>query len=174
VFDQNHQSSTPPASLGQADKFIFSQRCPPQPPSTFIKHIHKTVSLSFFVSRLLGRIPFHGLTFYVALTARFGIGCFVDLARHPWCSACLMTALVSGSVGRTHPSPRVDVLRRLTARFGIGCFLDLACQPSSSPRGIHGALLLRSRISCTFLIWYRLSPRSAGLWWTSDVSSVFH
>ena len=29
-----------------------------------------------------------------------------------------MTALVSGSVGRTHPSPQVDVLRRLTARFG--------------------------------------------------------
>jgi hypothetical protein len=130
--------------------------------------------VSCLVSGSVVHIPLLGLTFYITLTARFGIGCFVDLARHPWCSACLMTALVSGSVGRTHPSPRVDVLRRLTARFGIGCFLDLACQPSSSPRGIHGALLLRSRISCTFLIWYRSSPTSAGLWWTSDAFSVFH
>ena len=85
----------------------------------------------------------------------------------------LVSCLISGSIVHI-PLLGLTFYVALTAWFGIGCFVDLVCRPSSSPRGIYGALLLQSQIFCTFLIWYQSSPRSAGLWWTSDAFSVFH
>jgi hypothetical protein len=152
--DQNHQSSMPPANLGQ-DKLIISQCCPPQcPASVNIHRAHLYNSEPLFF-RLLPPLPhplpqvdilcpnspirhrlflplhvsphqalevswcsafsspfsiahihFLGLMFYLALTAQFGIGCFVDLAvsalvkplRHSWCSSCWVRHLLSSQV----------------------------------------------------------------------------